>query len=256
MVLQALASGAVDFVQKPTGLANHRMFDMATELLQKVEAAGGVNAVRLRPATAPAATAVAPPPDRGRGRVDVVVIAASTGGPQALRQVIPQLPSDCPVPIAIVLHMPVGYTESYARSLAGVSRLAVREARTGEAPAPGVVLVAPAGYHLSLCRDGGAAVVTRLDVRPADTLHRPSADVLFRSAADVLGERVLAVVLTGMGADGREGAAWIKAKGGTVLTEAEETCVVYGMPRAVMEAGLSDASVPLPRMAAAMMERL
>ena len=97
---------------------------------------------------------------------------------------------------------------------------------------------------------------TQLDVRPLDTPHRPSVDVLFQSAAEVYGERVLGVVMTGMGADGREGAAWIKAKGGSILTEAEETCVVYGMPRSVVEAGLSDESVPLHRLADAILERM
>jgi two-component system chemotaxis response regulator CheB len=98
--------------------------------------------------------------------------------------------------------------------------------------------------------------VIRLDLRPLDTPHRPSVDVLFQSAADVYGDRVLGVVMTGMGADGRDGAAWIKARGGVVLTEAEETCVVYGMPRAVVEAGLSDEAVPLDRLTAAIMERV
>ena len=98
--------------------------------------------------------------------------------------------------------------------------------------------------------------MTRLSVHPIDLLHRPSVDVLFQSAAEIYGGNVLAVVMTGMGMDGKEGAAWIKAKGGTVFTEAEETCVIYGMPRAVNEAGLSDACVPLPRMAQAIRERL
>ena len=97
---------------------------------------------------------------------------------------------------------------------------------------------------------------TRLELRPLDTPHRPSVDVLFQSAAEVFGQRVLGVVMTGMGTDGREGAAWIKARGGTILTEAEETCVVYGMPRAVVEAGLSDESAPLDRLTAAIMQRI
>ena len=114
----------------------------------------------------------------------------------------------------------------------------------------------PPGRHLTFARGDGGIVCTHLDLRPLDTPHRPSVDVLFQSAAEVYGERVLGVVMTGMGADGREGAAWIKARGGGILTEAEETCVVYGMPRSVVEAGLSDASVPLDRMAQAIMERL
>jgi two-component system, chemotaxis family, protein-glutamate methylesterase/glutaminase len=150
----------------------------------------------------------------------------------------------------------VGYTEMYARRLDDASVLQVSEAREGDALRPGAALVAPAGRHLILARDGNGTVTAHLDLRPLDTPHRPSVDVLFRSAADVYGSRVLGIVMTGMGADGREGAAWIKAAGGLILTESEDTCVVYGMPRSVVEAGLSDASVPLDGMARAIMERL
>jgi two-component system chemotaxis response regulator CheB len=185
-----------------------------------------------------------------------VVIGISTGGPQALRQVLPLLPADCPVPIAVVLHMPVGYTELYAQKLDEICAVKVLEAREGLVLEPGSVWIAPAGRHLMLRRDADGHVRADITSDPRDTLHRPSVDVLFQSAARVFGPRTLGVVMTGMGADGREGAAWIKARGGTVLTESEATCVVYGMPRSVMESGLSDASVPLDRMALAIMERL
>jgi two-component system chemotaxis response regulator CheB len=120
----------------------------------------------------------------------------------------------------------------------------------------GVVYIAPAGRHLSLHRENSQRVSTHLDMRPLDMPHRPSVDVLFQSAADLYGARVLGVVMTGMGADGREGAAWIKAKGGRILTESEDSCVVYGMPRSVVEAGLSDRSVPLEEMADAILEQV
>ena len=120
----------------------------------------------------------------------------------------------------------------------------------------GCALLAPAGHHLMLARNGDGSVVARLGLRPVDTPHRPAVDVLFRSAADVYGDRTLGVVLTGMGSDGTQGAAWIKAQGGRVFTEAEESCVVYGMPRSVVEAGLSDRVVPLPRMAEAILGAL
>ncbi len=150
--------------------------------------------------------------------------------------------------------MPVGYTAMYARKLDEVSALKVREAGEGELLEPGTAFLAPAGRHLTFLRQKDGSIVTHLDSRPLDTPHRPSVDVLFQSAAEVFGDRVLGIVMTGMGADGREGAAWIKAKGGIVFTEAEETCVVYGMPRSVVEAGLSDRIVPLDRMAQAIME--
>ena len=153
----------------------------------------------------------------------------------------------------MVLHMPVGYTELFARSLAEVSALKVVEAQDGTPVVPGTALLAPGGYHLSFARQPDGAVVSRLGLRPLDTPHRPAVDVLFRSAAEVYGDRVLGVVLTGMGSDGTQGAAWIKAQGGRVFTEAEETCVVYGMPRSVDEAGLSDRRAPLDRMAEAIL---
>jgi two-component system chemotaxis response regulator CheB len=125
----------------------------------------------------------------------------------------------------------------------------VREAREADRLVPGVVLLAPAGQHLSFRRDREGNVMAHLDTRPLDRLHRPSVDVLFQSAAEVYRERVLGIVMTGMGSDGLQGAAWIKAQGGTIWTEAQESCVVYGMPRSVVEAMLSDRSLPLDELA-------
>lgn len=254
-VLAALEAGAIDFVQKPTALASDRILELGTELLDKVKAAA---LAPMRRATATAAAtlpAVAPIARSGAGAVDIVVIGISTGGPQGLKLMLPQLPREIPVPIAIVLHMPVGYTEMYAQKLNEITSLSVKEAAEGDEFAPGVVLLAPAGRHLTF-RRVGVRVVAHLDLRPLDTQHRPAVDVLFQSAADTYGGRTLGVVMTGMGSDGRQGCAWIKAQGGCVLTEAEESCVVYGMPRSVVEAGLSDGSATLEQMASAIMERL
>jgi two-component system chemotaxis response regulator CheB len=154
----------------------------------------------------------------------------------------------------MVMHMPVGYTEMYARKLDEHSPLDVREAREGDELRAGLALLAPAGRHLTFRRQAAGAVVAHLDSRPFEMPHRPSVDVLFQSAAEVYGQRVLGVVMTGMGSDGRQGAAWVKAQGGLVYTESEETCVVYGMPSSVVEAGLSDRSVPLGDMAQAIRE--
>ncbi len=143
----------------------------------------------------------------------------------------------------------------YAQKLDALSSLHVVEAGDGQEVTPGTVYLAPAGKHLVFRRDK-QKVFTRLDIRPLDSPHRPSVDALFQSAAEVYGGRTLGVVMTGMGSDGREGAAWIKAQGGCILTEAEETCVVYGMPRSVVDAGLSDERVPLGQMARAIMERI
>lgn len=252
-VLAALDAGAIDFVQKPTALATERLMDMADELVDKVKAAA--LAPRRAAQKAVAAASLHVTPRAGRGAFDILVIGVSTGGPQALKLLVPQLPADFPIPVAMVLHMPVGYTEMYAQKLNEMSRLTVVEAGEGEIVEPGMVFLAPAGRHLSFRRDADA-VRTHLDLRPLDTPHRPSVDALFQSAAEVYDDRVLGVVMTGMGSDGRDGSAWIKARGGVILTEAEESCVVYGMPRSVVEAGLSDAAVPLDRLAPAIMERV
>ena len=251
-VLSGLDAGAIDFVQKPTALATEKVYDLGEELVAKIVAAAEAPLGRLREPVASEPLAQA----TFSGRYDIVVIGVSTGGPQGLKSVIPRLPADFPIPLVIVLHMPIGYTEAYAKRLDDASALTVVEARDGDSLRPGLVLVAPAGRHLTLHRNGEGGTSVRLDVRPLDTPHRPSVDVLFQSAADVYGDRVLGVVMTGMGTDGRDGAAWIKARGGAVLTEAEETCVVYGMPRSVVEAGLSDEAVPLNRITAAIMQRV
>ena len=261
MALEAFEQGAVEFVQKPTALATDRVYEIAAELVAKVRAAAGV-VLNREPATrgAPAAAARPDPtPMRpiggGETRCDLVVLGISTGGPQALRRVIPELPADFPVPIAMVLHMPVGYTEMYAQRLDALAMLDVREAREGDEVRPGCVLLAPAGKHLTFVRERGA-VRAHLDDLPSDSQHRPSVDVLFRSAAETFGARVLGVVMTGMGSDGLLGAGYIKAQGGRIVTEAESSCVVYGMPRVVAEASLSDRSAALDEMAGAIMEMI
>ena len=254
--LTALDLGAIDFVQKPTALASEKIFEVSAELIEKVKAAGSIALNRIATAPSPTSTAVSEPETQvpGSHSVDLVVIGISTGGPQALKRLIPQLPKDFPVPVAMVMHMPVGYTEMYAAKLNELSRLEVREAAEGDEVKPGYVFLAPAGRHLTLKRDASGKVITHLDAKPFDMLHRPAVDVLFKSAAEVYGNRVLGVVMTGMGSDGKQGAAWIKSQGGLVFTEAESSCVVYGMPCVVVEAGLSDKSVALEDMAHAIME--
>src|SRR5829696_373144 len=182
LVLAALDAGAVDFVQKPTALATDRLLEIGDELLEKVKIAAKSRPTVVRPAPLAAAHRAA-----GANAFDIVVIGISTGGPQALKMLIPKLPAELAVPVAIVLHMPVGYTELYARKLNEQSALTVLEAQGGELVTKGHVYIAPAGRHLTLRRDAAGQVVTYLDVRPLDTPYRPSADSLFHSAADVYG---------------------------------------------------------------------
>ncbi len=257
-VMSALNAGAVDFVRKPTALATEELLGIRAELVEKVKAAARAPVDTLRAAADPMPVTPMEPMGiaRGKPRIDAVVIGVSTGGPQALRRLLPKLPVDLSVPVAIVLHMPVGYTGPFAQKLAEICAIKVVEARDGEVFRPGVAVLAQAGRHLVLERNAAGQLVTRLTMQPIDKLHRPSVDVLFQSAAQTLGNRVLGVVMTGMGEDGREGCAWLKAQGGIVLTESQASCVIYGMPRSVDEAGLSDASVHLDHMAETILHHL
>lgn len=253
MVVEALDAGAIDFVRKPTALATDDLLTICHELTEKVHEAAGAPVENLVAAhLAPIAVLT----HARTLKADVVVIGVSTGGPQALRRLLPMLPADFPVPIAMVLHMPVGYTGMFAEKLDELCAIEVREARDGDELRPGLALLAQAGKHLSLRRTPAGKIVAELTLHPLDKIHRPSADVLFQSATKAYGGRVLAVVLTGMGDDGCEGAAWVKASGGVVLTESEKSCIIYGMPRSVVEAGLSDAQVPLESMAEAITKRI
>jgi two-component system chemotaxis response regulator CheB len=243
-------------MQKPTSLATDELLVMRQELVQKVKDA----------ALAPAQSLVLPPPEvrikktaaalSPQPHVDIVVLGISTGGPQALRFLIPQLPADFPVPLVMVLHIPVGYTALFAEKLNEISRLPVKEAYEGCPVLPGQALLAQAGRHLSFRRKPSGEVVVQLSSQPSNKPHRPSVDVLFQSAAEIYGDRVMGVVMTGMGDDGKLGSASIKARGGTILTEAEKSCVIYGMPRSVVEAGLSDGEIPLESMAEEIYKRL
>jgi two-component system chemotaxis response regulator CheB len=255
MALAALEAGAIDFVQKPTALATERILEISNELIATVKAAANASVKHTQSRIVDRAVTVLPSPSAiYSGAIDIVVIGISTGGPQALRFLIPQLSADFPVPVAVVMHMPVGYTEMYARKLDEISPMKVVEAREGDELQPGKMFLAPAGRHMSFRRIGREKVLVHLDARPFDTPHRPSVDVLFQSAAEIYHERVLGVVLTGMGSDGKQGSAWIKAQGGMIFTESEDSCVVYGMPRSVVEAGLSDKTLSLDQAPQAILE--
>ena len=241
--IAALEAGAVEVVHKPTSLATDRLYELGDELAAKVLAAAA--------ARQPTADGRGSPPllrVPAESKKHVVLIGASTGGPQALTRLLKQLPASFPVPIAIVLHMPPGYTAAFAHRLDEDCALSVVEVSDGLALRPGQAVVARAGTHLKLRRDGHG-FIAQLDVRPVGTLHVPAVDVLFQSVADQRADDVLAVVLTGMGNDGALGAKALRDRGATILTEAASSCVVDGMPRSVREAGASTAEAPIARMA-------
>ncbi|HEX9185941.1 MAG TPA: chemotaxis-specific protein-glutamate methyltransferase CheB, partial [Vicinamibacteria bacterium] len=231
VTLRGLELGAMDFVDK-SSVQPMSMLSLADELVAKIRALGGARA-RARPKTLRARAEGAP----GVPAAECVVIAASTGGPTALQIVVSALPAGFPAAVLVVQHIPRGFTKSLAERLDARSAIPVREARDGEPVLPGAVLVAPAGIHAKVARRHGAVEVL-LDEEPRDALHRPAADVLMAAAAAAYGPRALGVVLTGMGSDGTEGLRVIREKGGLTLAEAEETCVIYGMPKAAIEAGV------------------
>lgn len=273
--MRCLEQGALDFLHKPEGLdaeaGRQELKDRLRPLLRLVQTRLNLRrgtALRTSaPAGAPLVQAsrsaalahpgpAAPRPGRMAPvpeRIDVVGIGVSTGGPNALAELIPRLPADFPVPILLVQHMPPLFTASLAEHLNLKSQVAVREARDGEPVLPGCVYLAPGGRHMVVRRlpdrDGDGSLIIGLNDNPLENSCRPSVDVLFRSLAAQFEGNLLAVVMTGMGSDGCEGVRAMKRRGCRVLTQSEASCIVYGMPMAVDEAGLSDEQVPLDLLA-------
>jgi two-component system chemotaxis response regulator CheB len=249
VTLKGLELGALDFVDKSRVQGAMNLLQLGEELRAKVKALGSIPASRLRAApVAPGALGRLERPAATEQRADLVVIGTSTGGPAALQAIVPRLPEGLLSAVLIVQHMPPGFTRSLAERLAGMSALPVREAEEGEPVVPGQVLIAPAGLHMKL-RRRGAGLRVWLDEEPRSALHRPAVDVLMASAARISGPRCLGVLLTGMGSDGVAGLHAIREAGGRTLAESEETCVIYGMPKAAIDAGVVDRAVPLHRMA-------
>jgi two-component system chemotaxis response regulator CheB len=248
VTLRGLELGAMDFVDK-SSVESMSLLSLAGELVTKVRALGSAR-VRARPR--PAVTAAHAPAGEG---AEVVVVAASTGGPSALQTLLSGLPAGLGAAVLVVQHIPQGFTRSLAERLDARSAIPVREAADGQMVEPGRILIAPAGIHTKLGRRGQRVRIA-LDEEPRAALHRPSADILMASAAEVYGPRSVGVVLTGMGADGTEGLRAIQKAGGLTLAEAEDTCVIYGMPKAAVAAGVVGRVVPLDRMAEAIVGAL
>lgn len=255
VTLDALEAGAIDFVAKPGGSLSIDIGRAGEALVAKVRAAAAVPeaaflahrqralARRPRPAAGPSA---APGPGRTRFAAAarrLVVVASSTGGPSALHELAAGLPGGLEAGVVIVQHMPPGFTASLAARLAGVCALPVAEARAGDVLAEGEVAIAPGDHHLI---SSGSGRVQLVQLPPVNGV-RPAADVTLLALAPVWRERLLCVVLTGMGVDGREGARAVRAHGGAVLAQDRATSTIYGMPAAVAEAGLADEVLPLGR---------
>lgn len=243
--LNALAYGASDYVTKPsnTGSFAESRRSVQEQLVPRIHAlCHRAPAVRPAPAPAPAPAALR------STRVDIVAVGSSTGGPDALTRIVAALPAAFPVPIVVVQHMPALFTRMFAQRLDRAAALTVVEAADAMPLSAGTIYVAPGDQHLEVTRRG-AAVVTRLHGGPPENFCRPAVDVLFRSVARLYGGSTLAVVLTGMGQDGRRGCEPLHAAGAEIVVQDEGTSVVWGMPGAVFGAGLAHSVLPLERVA-------
>lgn len=253
--IDALTSGANDYVTKPEQMRDlqEALETIRRELLPRIrQLCHRQPAVEARPVSAPV-----PPPRPRAGlvprRIEGIAIGVSTGGPEALRSLLRALPANLPVPVVLVQHMPPLFTRILAERLDADCAITVREAADGERPLPGCVYIAPGGKHLLLERQGTELRLATSEDPPENSC-RPAVDVLFRSAAQVWGGATLAVVLTGMGHDGREGCRKLAETGARILVQDEASSVVWGMPGAVANAGLADAVLPLDRIAARLVE--
>lgn len=287
--LKALEAGAMDFVAKPASRVSLDIVAQEDDIRGKVKALAKRRPPLPRAAPRPsfqervaahaaAATAnkwglatrpseVAPGigasgtpqvvirPANGRPVRDLVAIGVSTGGPPAVQKLLSSLPKDFPVPLLIAQHMPAAFTGPFARRLDNACEIAVKEAESGEIIKPGVAYVAPGGRHMRLEAKLSTMTVIITD-EPKSALYKPSANVLHESVGLALGRRALGVQLTGMGSDGLEGIRVLKEKGGKALAQSDATCVVYGMPKAIVDAGLADEIVDIDDMAAAIMNSL
>ena len=259
ITIQALEQGAIDFVSKPDGESLHsNRKELETRIRSLVQLFSTRRTVRrMRVSPRPAPDLVDPRPIEIKHpaktplpvQIDVVVIGLSTGGPNALKALLPALPTDLGVPVLIVQHMPPIFTASMAESLNRHSTLTVREACDGDLILPNHVYIAPGGFHMIVDKQGDGQHVIVVNNNPPEKNCRPSVNALFRSVADTYGGHILSVVMTGMGDDGCEGVRAMKRKGCYSLTQSNASCVVYGMPRVVNEAGLSDAELSLEEMA-------
>jgi two-component system, chemotaxis family, protein-glutamate methylesterase/glutaminase len=249
ITLRGLELGALDFLDKSAAQGNMNLLSLAEDLKAKIRLLAQVPRERL---ASVAAGAVAEPVRPGfvarpEAAAEVVVIGTSTGGPSALLTIIPRLPHGLASAVLVAQHMPQGFTRSLADRLNARSRVSVREAQDGETVSAGEVLIGPAGLHTKV-RRRGKDVKVWLDEEPRGALHRPSIDVLMSSVAKVYGRQALGILLTGMGADGVEGLRAIREAGGRTLAQDEQTSIIYGMPKAAVEAGVVDRTLPLSQM--------
>ena len=261
----ALEAGAVDFLPKNFDELSNKREEVAKILCSRVWSIGvrglpskkttttspGRSAAATRSSARTSVRATAAPPvtarssaTAGKGRHKLLVIGASTGGPVALQEVLTKLPGSFPLPIVVVQHMPGSFTEAFAKRLDQMSKITIREARDGDLLEPGVALLAPGGMQMTVEGRGEVLRVRIHESEPGQS-YKPCVDVTLTSIAKVMPSNTLAIILTGMGADGREGARLLKQGGSSIWAQDEATSVIYGMPMAIVEAGLAEKILPL-----------
>ncbi|WP_340818893.1 chemotaxis response regulator protein-glutamate methylesterase [Methanolobus sp. WCC4] len=262
--LNAFEYGAVDFIQKPSGNISLNIADIAKEIRIKVKMASKVDLKKLGfmeehvkrsrenegKKVRPTQRKQAIKKNRHHANGKIIAIASSTGGPRALEQVIPKLPGNLKVPVVIVQHMPAGFTASLAQRLDGQSQITVTEAKDGDVLHAGHAYLAPGNYHMEIVsREKGGVFheVIKLNQNPKEQGVRPCANILFKSLVPIYGSNIVTAVLTGMGTDGADGVEDIKKAGGKAIAEDERSCVVYGMPKAIVQRDLADSIVPLEK---------
>lgn len=255
--LRALELGAVDFVTKPSHDVAQGTLQLGLELIEKVKIAARASLRRRRVAPPAARAADSAPPSgpllrRIRSTARVIAIGASTGGTEAIAEMLSSLPADTPG-IVIVQHMPAGFTSSFAKRLDGLCRMKVKEARDGDRILTGQVLLAPGDFHMQVVRSGAQDTV-RVFTAPPVNRFRPSVDVLFNSCAEQLGCNCVGVILTGMGNDGARGMKALHDAGGPTIAQDEATSVVFGMPKEAIAHGGVDQVLPIDRIAEAALE--
>ncbi|MCC6394251.1 MAG: chemotaxis response regulator protein-glutamate methylesterase [Bryobacterales bacterium] len=249
VTLEALTLGADDYVAKASneGSLDRSMVRLREELVPKIKQFFNLPSSGREPTAARAGSihvAQAPLRRDGKPRPKVVAVGVSTGGPTALGAILPELPADFPLPVLVVQHMPPLFTRLLAERLDATCRLRVEEARNAMPVEPGKILIAPGDYHMKVAASGGAVRVC-LDQSPPQNSCRPAVDALFASLGEVYGGAAVAAILTGMGQDGLRGAQILKAQGAGVLAQDEASSVVWGMPGAVVNAGVADRVLPL-----------
>ncbi|MBU2258501.1 MAG: chemotaxis response regulator protein-glutamate methylesterase, partial [Candidatus Omnitrophica bacterium] len=245
--IKALELGALDFIAKPSGEISLDLTKLKDEIISKIKIAAKIDLDKFE------ALPIKPVKKQEAVVKKVVVIGASTGGPKAVLDLMKYIPADNNAVFIIVQHMPKGFTLSFAERISWQTGIKTKEAEDEDVVAPGKVYVAPSGYHLIL-EKSGSGVKIKLTEDPLINFVRPSIDVTMSSVAEVFGQNVIGVILTGMGKDGLEGARSIKSNGGYVIVQDEETSVIWGMPRAVYEAGLADKIMPLSKIPKTIME--